>query len=33
MGKLDHPVAGHIEDRLRQPKRLETVLAIVIDRH
>lgn len=32
MDKLDHLVADHIEDRLLQPKRLETVLASVIDR-
>ncbi|MGV6876028.1 recombinase family protein [Pseudochelatococcus sp. B33] len=32
MGKLDHLVADHIGDRLLQPKRLETVLASVIDR-
>ena len=32
MGKLDHLVADHIGDRLLQPKRLETILASVIDR-
>lgn len=32
MDKLDHLVASHIGDRLLQPKRLETVLASVIDR-
>ena len=32
MAKLDHLVADHIGDRLLQPKRLETVLASVIDR-
>lgn len=32
MGKLDHLVADYIGDRLLQPKRLETVLASVIDR-
>ena len=32
MDKLDHLVADHIGDRLLQPKRLETVLASVIDR-
>ncbi|WP_089217432.1 recombinase family protein [Sphingopyxis indica] len=32
MDKLDHLVADHIEDRLLQPKRLETVLASVVDR-
>ncbi len=32
MDKLDHLVADHIGDRLLLPKRLETVLASVIDR-
>jgi len=32
MDKLDHLVADHIGDRLLHPKRLETVLASVIDR-
>ena len=32
MDMLDHLVADHIGDRLLQPKRLETVLASVIDR-
>ena len=32
MEKLDHLVAGHIEDRLLQPDRLEEVLASVLDR-
>jgi site-specific DNA recombinase len=32
MDRLDHLVADHIEDRLLQPERLETVLASVIDR-
>ena len=32
MDKLDHLVADHIGGRLLQPKRLETVLASVIDR-
>ncbi len=32
MDKLDHLVADHIEDRLLQPKRLESILASVIDR-
>lgn len=32
MDKLDHLVADHLESRLLQPKRLETVLASVIDR-
>lgn len=32
MDKLDHLVADHIGARLLQPKRLETVLASVIDR-
>lgn len=32
MDKLDHLVADHIGDRLLQPKRLETILASVIDR-
>jgi site-specific DNA recombinase len=32
MEKLDNLVAGHIEDRLLQPERLEEVLASVLDR-
>ena len=32
MDKLDHLVADHIEDRLLEPERLETILATVIDR-
>jgi hypothetical protein len=32
MEKLDNLVAGHIEDRLLQPERLEEVLAAVLDR-
>ena len=32
MEKLDNLVAGHIEDRLLQPDRLEEVLASVLDR-
>ena len=32
MDKLDHLVADHLESRLLQPERLETVLASVIDR-
>ena len=32
MNKLDDLVADHIADRLLQPKRLETILASVIDR-
>jgi site-specific DNA recombinase len=32
MEKLDALVAGHIEDRLLQPERLEEVLAAVLDR-
>ena len=32
MEKLDSLVAGHIEDRLLQPERLEEVLATVLDR-
>ncbi len=32
MEKLDDLVAGHIEDRLLQPERLEEVLASVLDR-
>ncbi|WP_082407584.1 recombinase family protein [Mesorhizobium sp. 1M-11] len=32
MDRLDHLVAGHIEERLLQPKRLETILSSVIDR-
>ena len=32
MDKLDSLVAGHIEDRLLQPERLEEVLAAVLDR-
>jgi site-specific DNA recombinase len=31
MEKLDNLVAGHIEDRLLQPERLEEVLASVLD--
>ena len=33
MEKLDSLVAGHIEDRLLTPDRLEEVLASVLDRH
>src|SRR5271154_3589292 len=32
MEKLDNLVAGHIEDRLLQPERLEEILASVLDR-
>src|SRR5690606_35002888 len=32
MGRLDDLVAHHLEDRLLQPKRLETVLASVLNR-
>jgi hypothetical protein len=32
MGKLDNLVAGHIEERLLQPDRLEKILASVLDR-
>lgn len=32
MDKLDGLVVGHIEERLLEPKRLETVLASVLDR-
>src|SRR6202034_2974140 len=32
MEKLDNLVAGHIEDRLLAPERLEEVLASVLDR-
>jgi site-specific DNA recombinase len=32
MEKLDNLVAGHIEDKLLQPERLEEVLAAVLDR-
>lgn len=32
MDKLDHLVAGHLEDRLLQPKRLETILSSLLDR-
>jgi site-specific DNA recombinase len=32
MEKLDALVAGHIEDRLLQPERLEEVLSAVLDR-
>ena len=32
MDKLDDLVAGHLEDRLLQPERLETILATVLDR-
>lgn len=32
MEKLDNLVAGHIEERLLQPERLEEVLASVLDR-
>jgi hypothetical protein len=32
MEKLDDLVAGHLEDRLLQPERLETILAAVLDR-
>ncbi len=32
MDKLDHLVAGHLEDRLLQPKRLEAILSSLLDR-
>lgn len=32
MEKLDDLVASHIEERLLQPERLETILAVVLDR-
>ncbi len=32
MDKLDDLVAGHLEERLLQPERLETILATVLDR-
>ena len=32
MEKLDDLVAGHLEDRLLQPERLETILGAVLDR-
>ncbi len=32
MAKLDDLVASHLEDRLLQPERLETILATVLDR-
>ena len=32
MEKLDNLVAGHIEDRLLQPERLEEVFASVLER-
>jgi hypothetical protein len=32
MDKLDDLVARHLEDRLLQPERLETILAAVLDR-
>ena len=32
MDKLDDLIASHLEDRLLQPKRLETILASVLDR-
>jgi hypothetical protein len=32
MDKLDDLVARHLEDRLLQPERLETILATVLDR-
>ena len=32
MDKLDHLVAGHLEERLLQPKRLETILSSLLDR-
>ncbi|MGO4712164.1 recombinase family protein [Bradyrhizobium sp. 2TAF24] len=32
MDKLDDLIAGHLEDRLLQPERLEAILASVIDR-
>jgi hypothetical protein len=31
MDKLDDLVASHLEDRLLQPERLETILATVLD--
>ena len=32
MDRLDHLVANHLEDKLLQPERLETILASVLDR-
>ena len=32
MDKLDHLVASHLEERLLQPKRLETILSSLLDR-
>jgi site-specific DNA recombinase len=32
MDKLDDLVASHLEGRLLQPERLETILATVLDR-
>ena len=32
MDKLDDLVASHLEDRLLQPERLETIFAAVLDR-
>jgi site-specific DNA recombinase len=32
MDKLNHLVAGHLEERLLQPKRLETILSSLLDR-
>lgn len=32
MDKLDHLVVSHLEDRLLQPKRLETILSSLLDR-
>ena len=32
MDKLDHLVASHLEERLLQPKRLETILSRLLDR-
>jgi len=32
MEKLDNLVAGHLEDRLLQPERLEEILTSVLDR-
>ncbi len=32
MDRLDHLVASHLEDRLLQPKRLETILSSLLDR-
>ncbi len=32
MDKLDHLVANHLEERLLQPKRLETILSSLLDR-